>query len=41
MTDYRYEQRDGEPGFLLWLKRRPSESWLFFVAGILIGAILL
>ena len=29
--------RDRLQAFLRWLKARPAESWLFLVAGVLIG----
>jgi hypothetical protein len=27
--------------FLRWLKARPAESWLFFVAGLIVAGVLL
>ena len=39
---YGYDRRDenGFSRFLRWLGRRPTESWMFFAAGVFIASIL-
>lgn len=37
---YRTDNRDTVQRLRAWLMSRPSESWLFFFAGIIAGALL-